>query len=37
MAVVRCFSSPVGHGENDARADGSGELDGLLDLLVSCS
>ena len=37
MAVVRGFSSPVGHGENDARPDGSSELDGLLDLLVSCS
>src|SRR5689334_22745421 len=37
MVVVRRFASPVGHSENDARADGSGELDGLLDLLVRCS
>ena len=37
MAVVRGFSSPIGHGENDSRTDGSGELDGLFDLLVSRS
>jgi hypothetical protein len=37
MPVIGRVTSTIGHRKNDTCADGSGELDGLLDLLISCS